>query len=483
MSAPQSNERPADLPAPCPFCETPGRVLHCPDCNGSGTDPDDGDLLACPKCSGTGLVLAPSSPQSAPAAQFREGMSFDEWWNARAFEFGYDSIKAAHQAAREAWMACIALAPEEASGAVPDPKGGARAEILKALKNYRCSKTVDGDGDGMPLLDLLSPGETVAEGLEELRNLAEYLDDKLADCLAPPAQAGASPNDLVTTVHEILGHGSDEVRWPPGMEDHEALRRYVASLAGAAPNGVREALAKLVAHLDACIPHSRVKEIDVSTELMNLMEAAGTALSTPTGDTDQAPASDDEKETAAIAAGYARCLRALLDGLGGVWVTRAMANASNPEYFLSLGREIAGRLGPAPVVTEPHPPDDTDLQFRKVRALLIDARWMAWSRHPGTAFILSALKTMLPNGVHASDATALNAVRDADLTVQPATPVVTERPSFEVNIEGASVRAYGFLGRVDDAPGLLRRAAESAEAVIKYGLIQADLNQPNQESK
>jgi hypothetical protein len=54
--------------------------------------------------------------------EIRTGMNFDEWWDARAFEFGYDSIKAAHTAAREAWIACIALAPEEPPREVPEGK-------------------------------------------------------------------------------------------------------------------------------------------------------------------------------------------------------------------------------------------------------------------------------------------------------------------------------------------------------------------------
>jgi hypothetical protein len=63
--------------------------------------------------------MTPTPQAGDPVPKFREGMSFDEWWDARGFEFGYDAIKAAHQAAREAWIACIALAPEEALQAVP----------------------------------------------------------------------------------------------------------------------------------------------------------------------------------------------------------------------------------------------------------------------------------------------------------------------------------------------------------------------------
>lgn len=47
--------------------------------------------------------------------------------------------------------------------------------LLAALKSYRCQYTVDHDGDALPLVDALSPGETIAEGERELELLAEHL--------------------------------------------------------------------------------------------------------------------------------------------------------------------------------------------------------------------------------------------------------------------------------------------------------------------
>lgn len=59
--------------------------------------------------------------------------------------------------------------------------------LLDALKSYLCQYTVDHDGDSLPLVDLLSPHETIAEGLRELELLAEYLsfaiDDTENKCL------------------------------------------------------------------------------------------------------------------------------------------------------------------------------------------------------------------------------------------------------------------------------------------------------------
>lgn len=67
--------------------------------------------------------------------EFREGMTFDEWWDARGFEFGYDSIEAAHTASREAWMACIALAPE-APAEAPKEEAKATAWAVKDRERF-----------------------------------------------------------------------------------------------------------------------------------------------------------------------------------------------------------------------------------------------------------------------------------------------------------------------------------------------------------
>ena len=48
--------------------------------------------------------------------------------------------------------------------------------LLAALKSYRCQYTHDQDGGGLDLVDALSPGDTIKEGLCELELLAEHLD-------------------------------------------------------------------------------------------------------------------------------------------------------------------------------------------------------------------------------------------------------------------------------------------------------------------
>lgn len=67
---------------------------------------------------------------------------------------------------------------------------------------------------------------------------------------------------------------------------------------------------------------------------------------------------------------------------------------------------------------DPAPPEDTDIQFRLVRANLIDAWSRAWSKHPGTPHIRAALKTMIPKGISLADVHALDAIRDSDIAVQ-----------------------------------------------------------------
>lgn len=47
--------------------------------------------------------------------------------------------------------------------------------VLDALRSYRCQFTTDEQGDGLPLVDVLSPGETIADGKEELLLLADYI--------------------------------------------------------------------------------------------------------------------------------------------------------------------------------------------------------------------------------------------------------------------------------------------------------------------
>ncbi|MBT2142736.1 MULTISPECIES: hypothetical protein [unclassified Rhodanobacter] len=65
-----------------------------------------------------------------------------------------------------------------------------RAFLIKALMDYRCSRTVDEEGDGLPLVDVLSPGEggTIKPGMEEIEILAECLMDEWPNPTAQAAQ-------------------------------------------------------------------------------------------------------------------------------------------------------------------------------------------------------------------------------------------------------------------------------------------------------
>ena len=54
--------------------------------------------------------------------------------------------------------------------------------ILDALNSYRCKNTVDSEGNGMALLDVLSPvgDRVITRGREEVESLADYLYGELA---------------------------------------------------------------------------------------------------------------------------------------------------------------------------------------------------------------------------------------------------------------------------------------------------------------
>lgn len=48
-------------------------------------------------------------------------------------------------------------------------------KVLDALRSYNCQFTIDEQGDGLGLVDVLSPGETIEEGQRELLLLADYI--------------------------------------------------------------------------------------------------------------------------------------------------------------------------------------------------------------------------------------------------------------------------------------------------------------------
>jgi hypothetical protein len=52
---------------------------------------------------------------------------------------------------------------------------GLASSILFALRKYKCSFTMDDDENCLPLVDALSPMDSIAEGIKELELLAEYI--------------------------------------------------------------------------------------------------------------------------------------------------------------------------------------------------------------------------------------------------------------------------------------------------------------------
>ena len=96
-----------------------------------------------------------------------------------------------------------------------DAVDATRASLVKALMAYRCIRTVDEDGEPLPLVDALSPGEggTIQPGTEEIEYLAEYLADELQ---GPPAQAAQ------VDVYEAYKSWPSDIRKKISMHD---LRR------------------------------------------------------------------------------------------------------------------------------------------------------------------------------------------------------------------------------------------------------------------
>ena len=59
------------------------------------------------------------------------------------------------------------------------PQGVCSTDLLAALRSYLCQYTVDEDGNGLTLIDMLSPGETIADGELEIRLLADFISGML----------------------------------------------------------------------------------------------------------------------------------------------------------------------------------------------------------------------------------------------------------------------------------------------------------------
>jgi hypothetical protein len=109
------------------------------------------------------------------------------------------------------------------------------------------------------------------------------------------------------------------------------------------------------------------------------------------------------------------------------WEAEKAGKAAMREIYRRRIQQLSRRLH----TSEPEtvPPDDTDSQGRYLRALLIEADSLGWSRHPATPLIRLALNTMLPPGVSACDASALKAVKDADLAAgAPSAPEKGSQP-------------------------------------------------------
>jgi len=53
--------------------------------------------------------------------------------------------------------------------------------IKDALDKYRCQNTVDENNDALSLVDILSPGPTIAEGQEEIIYLTDHICSEIMD--------------------------------------------------------------------------------------------------------------------------------------------------------------------------------------------------------------------------------------------------------------------------------------------------------------
>jgi len=78
---------------------------------------------------------------------------------------------------------------------------------LAALKSYRCQYTVDHDGDALHLVDVLSAGETIAEGQREIELLAEHLSLAIDESNA--ASEGSAGSAVDSMCREKMGHGNN----------------------------------------------------------------------------------------------------------------------------------------------------------------------------------------------------------------------------------------------------------------------------------
>ena len=57
----------------------------------------------------------------------------------------------------------------------PSAEEGLASSVLFALREYQCSYTMDDDENPLPLVDALSPMDSIEEGISELELLAEHI--------------------------------------------------------------------------------------------------------------------------------------------------------------------------------------------------------------------------------------------------------------------------------------------------------------------
>jgi hypothetical protein len=90
--------------------------------------------------------------------------------------------------------------------------------LLAALKSYRCQHMRGCDGDALELVDVLSPLETIAEGMHELELLAEHLSLAIDDVEKKPLRltistiSGTEPigTEPIGTWRSLIVKGSEK---------------------------------------------------------------------------------------------------------------------------------------------------------------------------------------------------------------------------------------------------------------------------------
>jgi hypothetical protein len=92
----------------------------------------------------------------------------------------------------------------DALNALPHDSEDPRDTIERILREYRCQHTLDDDGEPLPLIDALSPGETVAEGRDEVHLIADDIAYQLygPDSEDPPSAPAPAIRSKYVLPHE-----------------------------------------------------------------------------------------------------------------------------------------------------------------------------------------------------------------------------------------------------------------------------------------